>query len=126
MYGASGGRRRSAAGKRAKLARHPALVRQRALKIFADHPFDQRRAGDQPVEGRTLDVVQGGGGVRCGGQRKGQEKMKTVGVHDAAHCRAKSASIPTISSLLDEPRQRRLVLATLRTLQQPRAAAPRT
>jgi hypothetical protein len=34
--------------------------------------------------------VQGGGGFRCGRQREGQEEMKTVGVHDAAHCRAKS------------------------------------
>jgi hypothetical protein len=48
---------RGAARQRAELARHPALVRQRALKIFADHAFHQRRAGDQPVEGGTLDVV---------------------------------------------------------------------
>ncbi|WP_175149364.1 hypothetical protein [Paraburkholderia ultramafica] len=32
--------------------------------------------------------------------------METVGEHDAAHCRAKSASIPTISFPLDEPRRR--------------------
>ena len=36
--------------RRAELARDPALVRQRALKIFADHALVERRAGEQLVE----------------------------------------------------------------------------
>ncbi len=78
---------------RAKLACHPALVRQRALEILADHPLNECGPGEQFVEGGTLDVVQRGGGVGCGGQREGQEEMKTVSVHDAAHCMANDGGL---------------------------------
>ena len=81
-----------------ELAGYPAFVRQGALEVLADHPLDQRGSRDQLVEGRTFDVVQRGGSVGCGGQREGEEEVKTVGVHDARHCMANDAglSIPDV------------------------------
>ena len=73
----------------AETPRDPAFVRQRALEVFADHAFFERRAGEQFVEGRALQSVQGGGGVRGGWQRERQKEMKSVNRHDARHCRAK-------------------------------------
>ncbi len=51
------------------------------------------RARDQPVEGGAADVVEAVAALGCGRQRERKQKMEAVGVHDAAHCRAKRAAI---------------------------------
>jgi hypothetical protein len=78
----------------AELAGDPALVRQRALEIFTDHPLVERGPGKQPVEGGTLQVVKRGGGVRSRWQRERQQEVKVVKRHDAAHCMANFALDP--------------------------------
>ncbi|SIT42708.1 conserved hypothetical protein [Paraburkholderia piptadeniae] len=100
-------------GHRAEAARDPALVRQRALEVLADHALDERRAGDQFVESPDVEGMQRGGGIGRGGQREGQEEVQSVGVHDAAHCMANFA--PLIRD--GGERKRRLVRQCVRFAQ---------
>ncbi|CAN0621974.1 protein of unknown function [Burkholderia multivorans] len=79
------------AWRRAEPAGEPALVRERALEVLAGHPLDEAGARQQLFERGAVQRVQGRGGIGCGRQREGNEKMEASVVHDGAHCMANCA-----------------------------------